>query len=107
MKSIHFAITLIGASCFSIGSGADAVTFENVLQTTLEKNPAIQEAQLNVEQTAGQRLVLRSIMWPSVRARVPAGGQRGQRGGVGGGKRCWFRHCTVSPAVVDARLAPP
>src|SRR5438105_15800229 len=98
MKSIHFAITLIGASCFSIGSGADAVTFENVLQTTLEKNPAIQEAQLNVEQAAGQRLVLRSIMWPSVRARVPAGVQGVQRPGAGGARRFGFAHGTLSRA---------
>ena len=106
MKSIHFAITLIGASCFSIGSGADAVTFENVLQTTLEKNPAIQEAQLNVEQAAGQRLVLRSIMWPSVRARVPAGVQGGQRAGEGGTKGFGFAHGTFTQALFNAAVPP-
>ena len=106
MKSIHFAITLIGASCFSIGSGADAVTFENVLQTTLEKNPATQEAQLNVEQAAGQRLVLRSIMWPSVRARVPAGVQGGQRAGEGGTKGFGFAHGTFTQALFNAAVPP-
>src|SRR6059058_510769 len=106
MKSIHFAITLIGVSCFSIGSGADAVTFENVLQTTLEKNPAIQEAQLNVEQAAGQRLVLRSIMWPSVRARVPAGVQGGQRAGEGGTKGFGFAHGTFTQALFNAAVPP-
>ena len=106
MKSIHFAITLIGASCFSIGSGVDAVTFENVLQTTLEKNPATQEAQLNVEQAAGQRLVLRSIMWPSVRARVPAGVQGGQRAGEGGTKGFGFAHGTFTQALFNAAVPP-
>jgi len=106
MKSIHFAITLIGASCFSIGSGADAVTFENVLQTTLEKNPAIREAQLNVEQAAGQRLVLRSVMWPSVRIRVPAGVQGGQRAGEGGTKGFGFAHGTFTQALFNAAVPP-
>ena len=106
MKSIHFAITLIGVSCFSIGSGAGAVTFEKVLQTTLEKNPAIQEAQLNVEQAAGQRLVLRSIMWPSVRARVPAGVQGGQRAGEGGTKGFGFAHGTFTQALFNAAVPP-
>jgi outer membrane protein TolC len=106
MKSIHFAITLIGASCFSIGSGADAVTFENVLQTTLEKNPTIREAQLNVEQAAGQRLVLRSVMWPSVRIRVPAGVQGGQRAGEGGTKGFGFAHGTFTQALFNAAVPP-
>jgi len=106
MKSIHFAITLIGASCFSIGSGADAVTFENVLQTTLEKNLAIREAQLNVEQAAGQRLVLRSVMWPSVRIRVPAGVQGGQRAGEGGTKGFGFAHGTFTQALFNAAVPP-
>jgi outer membrane protein TolC len=106
MKSIHFAITLIGASCFSIGSGADAVTFENVLQTTLEKNPAIREAQLNVEQAAGQRLVLRSVMWPSVRIRVPAGVQGGQRAGEGGTKGFGFAHGTFTQGLFNAAVPP-
>jgi outer membrane protein TolC len=106
MKSIHFAITLIGASCFSIGSGADAVTFENVLQTTLEKNPAIREAQLNVEQAAGQRLVLRSVMWPSVRIRVPAGVQGGQRAGEGGTKGFGFAHGAFTQALFNAAVPP-
>ena len=52
---------------------AGGVTLETVLQTTLEKNPAIQEAKSGLEQAAGQRLVLRSIVWPNVELGVPAG----------------------------------
>ena len=36
---------------------ASAITLESVLQTTLEKNPAIQEAKAGLEQATGQRLV--------------------------------------------------
>src|SRR5262249_25344449 len=50
-----------------------AVTLQEVLQTTLEKNPAIQEARAGLEQAAGQRLVFRSIVWPDLEASVPAG----------------------------------
>jgi outer membrane protein TolC len=84
MKSKLFATRLIGAACFSILSGAHAVTLETVLQTTLEKNPTIQEAKSNLEQAAGQRLVLRSMIWPSVTMAVPAGVQGGHRAGESG-----------------------
>jgi outer membrane protein TolC len=63
---------------------AGGVTLETVLQTTLEKNPAIQEAKSGLEQAAGQRLVLRSIVWPNVELGVPAGIQGGHRAGEGG-----------------------
>lgn len=58
-----------------------AITLEGVLQTALEKNPAILQAKANVEQAAGRRLVFRSIAWPSARLNVPAGVQGGHRAG--------------------------
>jgi outer membrane protein TolC len=62
----------------------DAITLETVLRTTLEKNPAIQEAKAGLEQAAGQRLVFRSIVWPQVELGVPAGLQYGHRAGESG-----------------------
>ena len=47
-------------------SGLVPSRLETVLQTTLEKNPAIQEAKSGLEQAAGQRLVFRSVVWPDV-----------------------------------------
>src|SRR6266545_3028692 len=73
---------LIVASCFARAS--DAVTLETVLQTTLEKNPAIQEAKSGLEQAAGQRLVFRSVVWPRAEVGVPAGIQGGHRAGESG-----------------------
>jgi len=81
MKSRRFTIALVIAFFFSFGRGAQAITLDTVLDGTLERNPAIQQAKANLEETAGQRLVLRSIMWPSVRAGVPAGVQGGHRAG--------------------------
>jgi outer membrane protein TolC len=59
----------------------NAVTLQDVLDTTVEKNPAILEAKANLEQAAGQRLVLRSVAWPNARVAVPAGVQGGKRPG--------------------------
>ncbi|PYJ19188.1 MAG: hypothetical protein DME99_13320 [Verrucomicrobia bacterium] len=63
-----------------------AVTLETVLQTTLEKNPAIHEAKSGLEQATGQRLVFRSVVWPGLELGVPAGVQGGHRAGESGVK---------------------
>jgi len=74
----------VAVVCFT--SPAYAVTLETVLQTTLERNPAIQEAKSGLEQAAGQRLVFRSVAWPDVELGVPAGVQGGHRAGESGVK---------------------
>src|SRR5206468_11104998 len=63
-----------------------AVTLQEVLRTTLERNPAILEAKAGLEQAAGQRLVFRSIVWPDFDVLVPAGVQYGHRAGESGVK---------------------
>jgi outer membrane protein TolC len=67
-------------------SPAYSVTIETVLQTTLERNPAIQEAKSGLQQAAGQRLAFRSVAWPDVELGVPAGVQGGHRAGESGTK---------------------
>ena len=74
----------VAVACFT--SPAYAVTLETVLQTTLERNPAIQEAKSGLEQAAGQRLAFRSVAWPDVELGVPAGVQGGHRAGESGTK---------------------
>jgi outer membrane protein TolC len=78
---IFAAILLV---CFAYPTGA--VTLETVLRTTLEKNPAIQEAKAGLEQAAGKRLVFRSVALPSADLGVPAGLQAGHRSGESGVK---------------------
>ena len=75
-----------GALHLSILHGACAVTLETVLRTTLEQNPAIQEAKSGLEQATGQRLVFRSVVWPQAELGVPAGLQAGHRAGESGVK---------------------
>jgi outer membrane protein TolC len=77
-------LILVSMACF--GHSTSAITLEHVLQTTLEKNPAIHEAKSGLEQAAGQRLVFRSVMWPQVELGVPAGVQAGHRAGESGVK---------------------
>src|SRR5882724_11028135 len=101
MKSMRHAVALVGASFLSILSGAWGVTLENALQTTLEKNPAIQQAKANLEQAAGQRLVLRSIMWPDAKLRVPAGVQGGHRAGESGVRGFGFVHGSFTQALFN------
>src|ERR1051326_4204715 len=80
-------LALLGSACYlSILHSAYAVTLDAVLQTTLEKNPAIQEAKSDLERATGQRLVFRSIVWPHAEVGVPAGVQAGHRAGESGVK---------------------
>jgi outer membrane protein TolC len=74
-------ITLMFACCLPVLSRAQAITLDAILNETLEKNPAIQQAKANLEQAAGHRLVFRSIVWPSATVEVPAGVQGGHRAG--------------------------
>src|SRR5207247_1651842 len=67
-------------------SSASAITLESVLQTTLERNPAIQETKAGVEQATGRRLIFRSVVWPHAEVGVPAGVQAGHRAGESGVK---------------------
>jgi len=80
-------LALLSGACYLSGlHAASAVTLENVLQTTLEKNPAIQEAKARLEGATGLRLVFRSVVWPHAEVGVPAGVQAGHRSGESGVK---------------------
>src|SRR6266446_708481 len=71
---------------FCVAHRTSAMTLEDVLQTTLEKNPAIQEAKAGLEQATGKRLIFRSVVWPRAEIGVPAGVQAGHRAGESGVK---------------------
>jgi outer membrane protein len=83
---------------------AGAVTLQSVLQTTLERNPAIQETKSGLEQAAGQRLVFRSIAWPNAELGVPAGVQAGHRAGENGVKGFAVGRGTLTQILFNAGL---
>jgi len=106
MKTIRIAFTLGGASLLSILSGAQAVTLEKLLQTTLDKNPAIAQAKAGLEEAAGQRLVLRSIMWPDAKVGVPGGLQGGHRAGESATQAFAFARGSFVQPLFNAAAAP-
>src|SRR5436309_2376724 len=83
-----------------------AVTLQEVLRTTLEKNPAIQEAKAGLEQAAGQRLVFRSILWPNAELGVPAGVQAGHRAGESGVKGFGIGRGFLDQTLFDMAVPP-
>jgi len=102
MNSIRF----VAAITFSIAGVAPAVTLDAVLDATLEKNPAIQQAKLNLEQAAGHRLVLRSITWPNIRVGVPAGIQGGHQSGSSSIKAFIFARGFFTQPLFNAAIPP-
>jgi outer membrane protein TolC len=94
----------VAMACFA--SPAYAVTLETVLQTTLERNLAIQEAKSGLEQAAGQRLVFRSVAWPDVELGVPAGVQGGHRAGESGTKGFGVGRGVLTQTLFNAGLPP-
>src|SRR3954451_18303419 len=59
--TVHIFILILIAS---FACPTSAITLQDALRTTLERNPSILEAKAGLEQAAGQRLVFRSIVWP-------------------------------------------
>jgi outer membrane protein TolC len=92
----------VAIACFA--SPVRAITLDTVLRTTLEKNPAIQEAKSGLEQAAGQRLVFRSVAWPDVELGVPAGVQAGHRAGESGVKGFAVGRGSLTQTLFNAGL---
>src|SRR5438270_5870852 len=87
-------------------SSASAITLETVLQTALEKNPAIQEAKSGLQQATGRRLVFRSIMWPQAELGVPAGLQAGHRAGENGVKGFGVGRASLDQVLFNMAVPP-
>ncbi|HYY35154.1 MAG TPA: TolC family protein [Candidatus Binatia bacterium] len=98
------AVLLISILVACCTDTAGAVTLQTVLQTTLERNPAIQEAKSGLEQAAGQRLVFRSVAWPDAELGVPAGVQAGHRAGENGVKGFAVGRGTLTQTLFNAGL---
>jgi outer membrane protein TolC len=86
LQRVARARIFVSVSAALLAHSTNAVTLQQVLRATLERNPAIVEAKAGLEQAAGQRLVFRSIVWPNLETGVPAGVQFGHRSGENGVK---------------------
>jgi outer membrane protein TolC len=99
----QFALAILSMSILPC---ARAVTLDRVLNTTLEKNLAIQQAKANLEAASGRRIVLRSIAWPSVRLNLPAGVQGGDRAGSTSTKVFGFVRGSLTQPLLNAAIPP-
>src|SRR5437016_873785 len=101
--TVHIFILMLIAS---FAYPTSAVTLQEVLRTTLERNPAILEAKAGLEQAAGQRLVFRSIVWPDFDVGVPAGVQYGHRAGESGVKGCAVGRGNLEQTLFNMAVPP-
>jgi outer membrane protein TolC len=99
-------LQLIAAVLPLFSSSSDAITLDALMDRTLEKNPVIQGAKTKLEEAAGQRLVLRSIMWPGAKTIVPGGVQGGDRAGEEGTKPFGFGRGGLTQAFFNAAIPP-
>ncbi len=76
--NIRAVLAILFLSCIS---RAQAITLDAALARTLEKNPAIQQAKLQLEEAAGRRLILRAVALPNAGFVIPVGVQGGKRAG--------------------------
>jgi outer membrane protein TolC len=81
MRRFIVRLQVAAALLVACSASANAISLDAALARTLEKNPAILQAKIAVEQAAGRRLVLRSIGLPDARLQGLAGVQGGQRAG--------------------------
>ena len=95
-------LSMILVACFA--HPTRAVTLETILQTALERNPAIQEAKSDLEKATGQRLVFRSVAWPDAELGVPAGVQAGHRAGENGVKGFGVGRGVLTQTLFNAGL---
>ena len=76
----HYQLALVATALVISGvPNTNAISLDAALAKTLEKNPAILEAKIGVEQAAGRRLVLQSNALPDIRIQAFAGVQGGKR----------------------------
>jgi outer membrane protein TolC len=97
---------IVAISVLLFAQLANAITLDGVMDRTLEKNPVIQGAKTKLEEAAGQRLVLRSTMWPAAKTLEPVGVQGGHRAGEEGTKPFGFGRGSLTQALFNTAIPP-
>jgi outer membrane protein TolC len=104
MKFRTFFSALMLALLATSPTPSRAITLEEVLKRTVEKNPAIQSAKLDLERAYGQRLVLRSIMLPDAVIGAAGGDQGGHRAGEKRNQPFGFGYGGITQALFNAAI---
>jgi outer membrane protein TolC len=97
-------ITLCALSPFlGLVSAAD-LTLDAVLQRTIEKNPEIINAKLELERACGRRLVFRSVGYPNAVIGAAVGDQGGKRAGESPNQPFGFGYGGITQPLFNARV---
>jgi outer membrane protein TolC len=94
-------LVLIFATCLS---PTRAVTLDQVLAQTLEKNPRILQAKSMLEAAAGDRILLHSVAYPKALLGSVAGDQGGQRSRTSGDQPFIFAYGVFSQPLFQAAI---
>jgi outer membrane protein TolC len=81
-----------------------AVTLDSVLTQTLQNNPYILQAKAGVEAAAGQRIVLRSLIYPKALIGGVAGDQGGDRSQSSNNQPFIFGYGVATQPLFDAAI---
>jgi len=99
---IHLAILI---SFAAIGfSSARAVTLDAVLAQTLKNNPRVLQARAGLEAAVGERIVLRSVIYPKALVGSAAGVEGGERSQTSGNQPFIFGYGIVAQPLFQAAI---
>lgn len=91
---------------FAWSAPTEAMTLEALMQKTVEENPDVQQARLNLEKASGRRLVLRSVGLPDAAIGVVAGDQGGHRSGENSNQPFAFPYAGFTQPFFNAAVPP-
>lgn len=103
MKSL-FLITLCALFPFLEMASAADLTLDAVLQRTIEKNPEIIKAKLDLERACGRRLVFHSVGYPNAFIGAAAGDQGGKRAGEKPNQPFGFAYGGITQPIFNAAV---
>ena len=83
---------------------AKELTLDTAIQTTLDKNPVVQNAKADVERAAGRRLVLRAVGLPDGVVGIAGGLQGGHRTGESSIQPFGFAYGALVQPIFDAQV---
>ena len=103
MKRLRIILSLLLLSWVATMHG---ITLDGLLQKTIDKNPEIQKARLDLEQAFGRRLVFRAVALPEATIGITAGAQGGHRAGEKPIQPFGFAYGNFSQPIFNA-IVPP
>src|SRR5437868_7536717 len=102
MKQPVFLILISVLAAFV--ARVDGLTLDAMLQRTIDQNPEIQHAKLDLERATGKRLIFRAVAFPDVTVGVAAGDQGGHRAGEKANQPFGFAYGSLIQPIFNASI---